>query len=307
MQLPYFECHCHSNNSLLDGLDTPWDLVKRAKEIGLEGLTITDHGTLSAHREMLKAGIEQDFKIALGLEAYFSGTDDRFDRRAKNKRAEGEDVYNHLIIIAKNDKGLRNLQTMQSKAWTESYYNKPMIDFNLLSEYGDELIVTSACVSGLVSRALINGDQEKAEGWATRFKDRFAGDFYIEIQEHNNDIMPESAGLNEKLLDVADRLDIKPIMTCDAHFAREEDRWIEDALLILNTGVKKDPGADLSKANKMDFLDRYNYLYPGRTMSFQDIDVYLQNGQTLHDKMVKRGIDRTDIYTNTVEILEKIG
>jgi DNA polymerase-3 subunit alpha len=303
MDIPYFEVHCHSEHSLLDGLNTPEELVVQAKEIGIAGLSITDHGTLSSHREMLKAGIKHDYPVVLGVEAYFSGTNDRFDRRKKEARKDGESVYNHIILLAKNDKGLQNIQRIQSLAWTESYYNKPIIDFELLSEYGDDIIISSACVSGVFAKALQNNDFEKAEAHAMMFKDRFGGDFYAEVQEHNDDI---SAGLNDKIFSLADKLGIKPIITSDTHFAREEDRWIEDALLILNTGVKKDAGASLTKANKMDFMDRYNYLYPDRTMTFEHIDVYLQNGQTLHDKMLARGVERTDIYSNTMEILGKI-
>lgn len=288
----------------MDGLDSPRTLVKHAKEIGLAGLSITDHGSLAGHREMLKAGIEEDFPVALGVEAYFSGTDDRFDRRSKAKRQEGEDVYNHLILIAKNDNGLQNLNRLMSKAWTESYYNKPMIDFNLLSDYGDDIVVSSACVSGLVARNLINDNEEKAVYWASRFRDRFGEDYYIELQDHNDDISP---GLNHKLLKLADDLGIKPIITTDTHFAREEDRWIEDALLILNTNPKKAADIDYSKLATLDFMEKYNYLYPERSMTFEKIDVFLQTGQTLHQKMQTQGIDRTDIYTNTIEILSKLG
>lgn len=672
--------------SPLDGLDSPDTLVKRAKEIGLNGLAITDHGTLAGHRDMFKAGVENEFPILLGLEAYFSGSNDRFDRRSKAKRQEGEDVYNHLIIIAKNDTGLRNLQAISSASWTESFYNKPLClmpgqeiitstgtkniediqvgdvvmthkgrfrkvtrtyendydgemigiklnfrynritwmtpehpvlirsrdgsldwvqakdiksgrskgqrsnaahwfswvclpkqkneqiieeididkftewrpsnsdkgnwekvnvrktiknsmhyrtaerywkldydmgrlfglylaegfssnsclsfafhedeveyhefvinklktlfpkssigkrtypnrpeykgvtvylesmiatqifsnlmgngsvnkhapdflfeapedfqrgvfegclegdgalgrndtaipftqtsetlywqmrmlgakfrndfsnlvigkknkehhskqyrtvfsklsedsyrnvkfdenfvykpvsslekkhyngkvynieveedhsyisdfsmhncDMEILEDNKEGLIITSACVSGLVAKALREKDPERAERWALDFKRVFADDFYIELQDHNDDIEP---GLNEALLNLADKLNIKPIITTDTHFAKPEDRWIEDALLILNTNPGKAKDFDLSHAHKLEFMDMYNYLYPNRTMSFQDIDVFLQNGETLYQKMCKRGITRTDIYSNTLEIMEKLG
>lgn len=301
--MDFFDCHAHSMYSPLDGLDTPDTMVERAKEIGLAGLTITDHGVCSSHRDMLRAGIKHDLPIALGLEGYFSGTDDRFDRRSKAKRQEGEGVYNHIIIIAKNDNGLKNLYAMQERAYMESFYQKSIIDFDLLSEYGEDLIISSACVSGLIARNLIDGNDEKALNWALRFKERFADDFYLELQSHNNDISP---GLNEKILKIADDNNIKPIITTDTHFAKEEDKWIEDALLILNTKPKKNPNFDQTRMEKMDIMEKYNYIYPERQMTFEKINLFLQNHETLSEEMKRRGIPRQDIFTNTLEILEKI-
>lgn len=253
---------------------------------------------------MLKAGIEHDFPIILGCEIYMSGTDDRFDRRSKAKRQDGEDIYNHLIVIAKNDDGLKNLQRMMAEAWTESYYHKPICDFELLSKYGDGLIVSSACVSGLIAKNLINGNPGKAMWWAKRFKDRFGDDFYIELQTHSDDFSP---WLNQRLLNLAGYLGIKPIITTDTHFAREEDKWIEDALLILNTKPKKIGEVDYDHMAGLDFMEKYNYLYPNRSMSFEKIDLFLQSGLTLHQQILKRGIDRPDMFVNTLEILDKLG
>ena len=300
----FFDCHCHSSYSLLDGLNSPEELVVRGKEIGLDGLNLTDHGTLAGHRDMLRAGIKHDFPIALGVEAYFSGSNDRFNRMSKAKRQDGEDVYNHLILIAKNDNGLQNIQRIQAAGWTESFYQKCIIDMDLLEQFREDIIITSACVSGLVAKNIVNGELEKSINWALEFKRVFNDDFYIEIQDHNNDI---SEGLNEALLGVADQCGIKPIITTDTHFADPADRWIEDAMLIINTNPKKNPDIEMSKMEKMDFMEKYNYLYPERTMTFEHIDLYLQNGVTLFDKMKKRGIDREDIYANTIEIMEKIG
>lgn len=302
--MDFFDMHCHSFYSPMDGLDSPDTLVKRGKEIGLAGLSITDHGVCSSHREMLKAGIENDFKIALGLEGYFSGSDDRFDRRSKAKRQDGDSVYNHIIIIAKNDNGLKNLYAMQEKAYMESFYQKSIIDFELLSEYGDDLIISSACVSGLIARNLINDNEEKAIYWARRFKDRFEGDFYIELQSHNDDI---SAGLNQKLLDLADTQGIKSIISTDTHFANPEDKWIEDALLILNTNPKKNPEFDYTKMEKMSIMEKYNYIYPDRQMTFEKINVFLQNYETLNEEMLRRGYNRPDLFSNTIEVADKIG
>lgn len=301
--MSFFDCHVHSYYSPLDALNSPTELVLKSKEIGLEGFVLTDHGVMQGHRELIRAGKEHGVNIGCGIEAYFSGSDDRFDRRAKAKRQEGESIYNHIILIAKNDNGLKNLYAMQEKAFMESFYQKPQIDFELLAEYGDDIIVSSACVSGLVSKAFINNDHDKAYSWANRFKERFADDWYIELQVHNNDIFP---GLNEMLLKLADDLSIKPILTTDTHFADEKDRWIEDALLILNTNPKKNPEFEYSKMESMSLMEKFNFMYPDRQMTFEKIDVFLQSYETLHQEMSRRGIDRKDIFENTLEIAEKI-
>lgn len=305
--MEFFDCHCHSHYSPLDGLDSPDVLVKRAKELGLIGLSITDHGTLSSHREMLIAGIENDFPIALGVEAYLSTSNDRFDRRDKAKRSDGNGIYHHLILLAKNDNGLKNLQRIMSRAWSESFNRYPIIDLKLLGDNKDDLIVTTACVSGPISKNFQLGNYDKAIWWADKLQDMFKDDLYIELQTHNNDIV---AGLNEYLLKVADDRSIKPIITTDTHFAREEDRWIEDALLILNTGITPQFGDGKSRDDSMkieDFMERYNYLYPGRTMSFEHANVFLQSGLELNNKMLNTGIDRPELIHNTMEIAEKIG
>lgn len=308
--MEFFDIHCHSEYSPLDGLDKPETLVLRGKEIGLSGLAITDHGTLASHRDMLKAGIRHDFKIALGCEVYLSTTNDRFDKRSNvvRKKAGELSIYHHLILVAKNDRGLRNLQIIMSKAWNESYVEKwPIVDFELIAEYGDDLIISSACVSGPIAQHLALGNVEKADEWAKLFVERFGDDFYIENQVHNNSI---HEGLTEKLLGFADDRNIKSIITTDTHFAREEDKWIEDALLILNTynNAKKNSPKTIDREylNELDFLAKYNYLYPGRPLTFEHIDVFLQTGGDLYAKFMRQGIDRPDLFANTIEILDKI-
>ena len=301
--IEYAEIHLHTERSVLDGFSTPKEYCKRANELGIKELAITDHSTMAGHDDMLDACEEHGIKAILGVEAHISPTD-RFDKQSKAKRQDGEDSYNHIILLAKNDNGLLNLHKIEEAAWSEGFYGKPRCDFELLDMYGDDLIITSACVSGLIARNIMNGKPERAEDWIAQFKDRFGDDFYVEVQEHNEQIQ---AGLNHKLLELADRFEVKSIITSDCHFHSEEVRWIEEAMLILNTNPKKNPDIDMSKLEKMEIMEKFNYLYPERQMSFEHIDVYLQSGQTLHDKMVAQGITRTDIFSNTIEIAAKVG
>lgn len=296
----YTELHLHDHFSTLDGKDTPEDYMKRAKELGMTHLAQTNHGTLSGHRAFQRAAKEAGIVPILGVEAYISGTD-RFDRRSKAKRTDGTNVYNHLIILAQDETGLQTLNTLNEKAWLEGFYNKPRIDFELLEEHNEGLIVTSGCMSGLIPKALEVGDMDLAMRLASKFKSILPGRFYIEIQGHND------PALNEGLLRIADAMHIPPVVTSDCHYARKEDLWIEEAMLILSTNPKANFGADIPKSQKMDMLERFNYLYPDRTMSFEKIEIYLKNAEEHKAQLAMQGVDRDDVYANTMVIADSIG
>lgn len=296
--MTYFPVHCHTYYSALDGVPSPTEYFERAKEIGVDGYCITDHGTTMGHRDALRAANETGMKIGLGIEAYH--TEDMYDRRSKAKRSDGTDVYNHLTIVAKNDSGLANLNYINKLAWSEGFYSKPRIGKDLVFENAEGLLVTSGCMSGMVARALINDAPERAESLAREHKDALGDDYYIEVMATN------SEALNRGLLNLADNLGIKPIMTSDCHYARPEDLDITETMLILSTSPKKNFKADLSKAQKMDFLDRLNYLYPKRKMTFQEIEVYMRSFDEEQALFRKQGIERLDIYENTIEFKNKI-
>lgn len=302
--IDYVELHLHSHFSLLDGLSTADEYCKRAKEIGIDTLAITDHSTCAGHRDFLKACTNNGIKGLLGVELHFAA--DRFDRRDKAKRQEGEDseLYYHLIAIAKNDNGLKNLYEMERKAWTESFYYKPLVDLQLLSEHSEDLIITSACVSGPVARNLMNNKYDYAVEWLHKFKDIFGDDFYMELQSHNHDISPF---LNHRLLAVADKYNVKSLTTRDCHHADPKDLWLQEALLIMNTNPKKNDDVDFSVMADMELMEKFNYLYPGRKMTFQNAEVCLQPAEYTHQQFLDQGIDRLDLFTNTREVADKIG
>jgi DNA polymerase-3 subunit alpha len=283
----------------MDGLNSPAELMKAAKDLGHTGIAITDHGTLSSHRDMQIAAQELGLKPILGLEAYISPTD-RFDKSSKTDKTV--QAYNHIILLAKNENGLKNLNILSEIAWTEGYYHKPRIDREVLSQYGDDLVVLSGCMNGLISKAIERDEIKEARMLAEWFKNRFNDDFYMEIQPHN------PVELNKKLLELADEFKIKPVITGDCHYARKEDRAVEEAMLILSTSPKINREADFEKSRKMtDVFERFNYLYPDRRISFQDIDVYITSKEELEEHMGSQGITRKDIYSNSYEIEKKIG
>jgi len=284
----------------MDGLNTPHELLEAAQKVGQTSLAITDHGTLSSHRDMQIAAKKLGIKPILGLEAYISATD-RFDKRAVSKREDNTSLYNHIILLAKNDDGLKNLQKLSQIAWTEGYYHKPRIDMECLFEFGDGIIVVSGCMNGLISKAIERGETDKARDYVKNFKNRFGDDFYIEVQAHN----PES--LNTALLNLADEFGVKPVATGDCHFAKKEERDLEELLLILSTKPNQNKEADYASSRQhSNIIDRFDYIYPDRPISFADINVYIQSYDEIVSDFEKAGITRKDIYESSVEISNKV-
>jgi len=296
--MSFTHLHVHSYYSLMDGLNSPKELCQAALDAGQTAIAITDHGTLSSHRDMQIAAKELGIKPILGVEAYISPTD-RFDRSSKTDKSI--QAYNHIILLAKNKKGLENINILQELAWNEGFYHKPRIDREVLKEYAEGIIVLSGCLNGIVSKAIEKGDFSEAKLLLQDFKKTFSEDFYVEVQSHN----PKE--INSKLLELADELKIKAVATGDAHFAKEEDRILEEALLILSTSPKFDKDADFDMSRNMkDMLDRFNYLYPDRRISFQDYNLFIQSRSEIEADFNKAGISRTDIYENTMEIADKV-
>ena len=296
--MSFTHLHVHSYYSLMDGLNSPAELAQAAKDAGQTALAITDHGTLASHRDMQLACKEIGIKPILGVEAYISPTD-RFDRSSKTDKSI--QAYNHIILLAKNKKGLENINILQEIAWNEGFYHKPRIDREVLKQYAEGIIVLSGCLNGLIGKALERKEFAEAKMALEDFKKIFGKDFYIEVQSHN----PKE--INDKLLELADELNIKPVATGDAHFAKGEDKVLEEAMLILSTSPKADKEADFDMSRQMpNMLDRFNYLYPDRRISFQDMNLFIQSREEIESDFTKTGILRKDIYDNTMEIAHKI-
>ena len=282
----------------MDGLNSPAELAQAAKDAGQVALAVTDHGTLASHREMQIACKEIGIKPILGVEAYLSPTD-RFDRSSKTDKSI--QAYNHIILLAKNKKGLENINILQELAWNEGFYHKPRIDREILKEYAEGIIVLSGCLNGIVSKCIERQEFSEAKLLLKDFKQTFGEDFYIEVQSHN----PEE--INSKLLEFADELKIKAVATGDAHFAKGEDKVLEEAMLILSTNPKSDKEADFDMSRQMkNMMDRFNYLYPDRKISFEDYNLFIQTREEIEADFKKAGINRTDIFDNTMEIASKI-
>jgi DNA polymerase III subunit alpha len=297
----YVGLHVHTHYSLFDGIALPQEYVDRASELGMKALAITDHGSLSGHREMYRAAKAKGIKPILGVEGYM--TEDRFDMRDPSDRSGPLDlVYNHIVLLAKNQKGLENLNKLNEIAWTEGFYKKPRIDFEVLEKYKEGIIVTSACPSGVIAKAIENGEIAVAKEKIEWFKRVFGDDYYIELMPHN---APE---INKQLLELADEYNIKPVVTPDCHHSDVGQKEIQEIKLILNTysnKVQKD--VTYTKSTRYESLkDRLNYLYGERDITFDNFDIHLLSYEEIKSAMQAQGIDREDIYENTIEVADKV-
>lgn len=204
--------HVHTKYSLLDGMIKIEEIADKLKSIGQNTIAITEHGNLYSSVEAYSELNKQGIKVINGCEVYIC--DDVNEKSKDNK-------YYHLILLCKNEEGRINLQKLVSESTRYKYYGKPRIDFNMLKQYHNGLICMSACMAGEVSKAINNDDIKLAEEIAIKYQQLFKDDYYIEYQAHENE---EQQKLNAKLILLANKLKIKYVVTCDAHYLNKEDQ-----------------------------------------------------------------------------------
>lgn len=225
----FVHLHIHSEFSLLDGANRIKDLPVRAKELGMDSIAITDHGVMFGAIDFYKACKKEGVKPIIGCEVYVA------PRSRTDKQPGIDNHYYHLILLAKNNEGYKNLSKLVSLSFVDGYYYKPRIDREILEKYHKGLICLSACLAGEVNQALLSGQNEKAEQVALWHKKVFGDDYYIEIQ--NNGIK-EQVLANQKLVQLARKLDIPLVATNDAHYLKREDAYNHEVLLCIQTGKR---------------------------------------------------------------------
>ena len=285
----------------MDGVATPEEYVNRAVELGMQAIAITDHGTLSGHRELHRIAKANGIKPILGVEGYM--TTSMADKRAKADRPDPLDQnYHHIVLLAKNQQGLENLNKINELAWTDGFFSKPRFDFETLAKYKEGIIVTSACLSGWIAKAVELGELATAKKHIQWFKKEFGDDYYIEVMPHNP---PE---VNKGIIELADAAKVKIVVTPDCHHSDTSQKEVQELMLLLNTHAKlqKDVTYDKSKKHE-SFMDRLDYLYGAdRMMSFNKFDIHLLSYDEMKDAMLKQGIDREDMFVSTNEIADKV-
>ena len=299
--MKYAGLHVHTHYSLFDGIATPEEYLSRAVDLKMPALAITDHGTLSGHREFYRTAKSKGIKPILGLEGYMCA--DISDTRDKSEREGQQDlVYNHIVLLAKNQIGLENLNKISELSWTDGFFKKPRFDFEILEKYREGIIVTSACPSSVIVKALEENEFAIAKKHIKWFKNNFGNDYYIEVMPHNT---PE---INKSLIELADEFDIKVVVTPDCHHSDTSQKEIQEFKLLMNTHGKVNKEATYEKSKKKtSMMQRLDYLYgEDRQITFNKFDIHLLSYDEIKLAMEKQGIDRPDIYSNTLLLADTV-
>lgn len=244
---PFVHLHVHSEYSLLDGAARITrgkrnPLLEACVEKGMPGCALTDHGNMFGVYTFFKAAKKAGIKPIIGCEFY----------TCEDMRKQNSSERCHLVLLAKNTQGYRNLVKMDSLAYTEGFYYKPRIDLELLKQHTEGVICLSACLSGKIPSLLLAGDYEGAKAYAIAMRDLFdEGDFYIEIQDHG---IPEQRRINPLLVKLAKEIGVKVVATNDVHYIERQDAEMQDVLLCIQTGKK------LEDENRMKFDSDQFYL-----------------------------------------------
>ena len=272
--MSFVHLHCHSEYSLLDGANRIDDLIARALEFEQPALAITDHGNLHAAWEFQEKARKQKIKPIIGMEAYVAPG----DRRQRGKLQATDRNYYHLVLLARDLQGYKNLVKLSSLGYTEGFYGKPRIDRELLAMYSEGIIVSSACMAGEVAQHLLADRTDEARKAAEWYADVFRDRYYLEVQAHE---AGEQQLLNAKVFDLAARMNLPVIATNDAHFLKAEDHDAHDVLLCI--GLKKDRLDD----NRMHY----------------DRGLYFKSAPEMREHFGAR----PDVLENTLKIADEAG
>jgi DNA polymerase III subunit alpha len=255
----FVHLHTHSEFSLLDGANRLTDLVRRALHYEMPALALTDHGCMYGAWTFQKTARKNGLKPIIGMEAYVAPG----DRRDRTRGGQGERAYYHLVLLARDREGYRNLVKLSSLGYTEGFYHKPRVDREILEEYSDGLIVTSACMAGEVARHLTEGREEDARAAAEWYSNVFRDRYYLEVQGHGTEGQAE---LNEKVFRLAEELGLPVVATNDAHFLEEGDHEAHDTLLCIGLGKDKSDPDRMRYDDGLYFKgpDEMREAFPGR-------------------------------------------
>lgn len=274
---PFAHLHCHSHYSLLDGASPIDKLVKRAADLGMNSLALTDHGNLHGALEFYQKAKNAGVNPIIGYEAYVAPG----SRKTKTADGNHEGTY-HLTLLAQNKTGFQNLLRMASSAYLEGFYRKPRIDRELLEHHNEGIVCLSGCVSGEFSRAILQGkgnvesELDKAMDVANWFHKLFGDRYFIEIQNNNLEIQQQAM---EGAVDVARKMGLPLVATSDAHYVNREDAEAQDVLLCINTGKFR------TDTNRMRMEGDEFYLRGPEEMyeSFPGLDEAVKQSQLIAD------------------------
>lgn len=268
--MKFTHLHVHSHYSLLDGLPKIDELISHVKKLGMDSVAITDHGALYGVIEFYKKARAAGIKPIIGVEAYVVNGDMR------EKQAANTEKYYHLIILAKNQTGYKNLIKINTLGHLEGFYYKPRVDKNALRQYRDGLIALSGCLTGEVPRSILSGNMNRAKDVAREYQDIFGTEnYYLELQYHPN--LKEQQKVNDGLKEISRDLGIPLVATHDVHYLKKEDAEAQDVLMAVQTGnkVAEDDRLTLKE-------DDFSLRSPGEMHEFfKDTPEAMENTQTI--------------------------
>ena len=251
--MAFCHLHTHTEYSLLDGSNKIKEYVARVKELGMNSTAITDHGNMYGVVEFYKTAKANDINPIIGCEVYVA-PNSRFDRELSH----GDDRYYHLILLAENNTGYANLMKIVSKGFTEGFYYKPRVDYEVLEKYHEGVIALSACLAGAVATRLRQGLYDEAKKEALRLSEIFGKDhFYLELQDHG---IADQQTVNQGLIRMSQETGLELVATNDVHYIMEEDAEAHDILLCIQTQKK------VSDEDRMRYEGGQFYLKSGEEM-----------------------------------------
>ncbi|MEP7347833.1 MAG: DNA polymerase III subunit alpha, partial [Gemmatimonadaceae bacterium] len=272
--MSFVHLHCHSEYSLLDGANRIDGLIARALELEQPALAITDHGNLHGAWEFQEKAKKAGLRPIIGIEAYVAPG----DRRTKGRPSANAKPYYHLVLLAQNQTGYKNLIKLSSLAYTEGFYTRPRMDRELLEKYSEGIVVSSACLAGEIATHLMQNRPDEARAAANWYAEHFPGRYYLEVQAHDS---PGQQELNTKVFKLAEELGLPVVATNDSHFLTAADHDAHDVLLCI--GLAKD----------RDDRDRMRY----------DGGLYFKSSQ----EIAARFPGRPDVLENTLRIADECG
>ena len=271
--MSFVHLHCHSEYSLLDGANRIDDLIAKAQEFEQPALAITDHGNLHGAWEFQEKAKKAGLKPIIGMEAYVAPGDRRARDRVGGDRGK---PYYHLILLAQNTVGYRNLVKLSSLAYTEGFYAKPRVDRELLAKYNEGIVVSSACMAGEIAHHLLSDEYDQARAAASWYADVFRDRYYLEVQAHDSE---NQDTLNRRVFQLSEELNLPVLATNDAHFLTRDDHNAHDILLCIGLGK------DFSDTNRMHY----------------DEGLYFKSAPEIADAFP----GRKDVLENTLRIAEE--
>ncbi|MBA3895524.1 MAG: DNA polymerase III subunit alpha, partial [Gemmatimonadales bacterium] len=271
--MPFVHLHTHSEYSLLDGANRIPDLVAHVKRLGMDSLAVTDHGNMHAAWSFYEEAKAQQIRPILGFEAYLAYG----PRQAREKPSWAPAAYSHLVLLARNRAGYKNLVRLTSIGFTEGFYRRPRIDKDVLAAHAEGIVCLAACLSGEVAHHLRHGRYEEARTSAEWFARAFGPDgFWLEIQQHG---IAEERVVAEGMLRLGQELGLGVVATNDAHYLRREDAEAHDVLLAIGTG------SDLDDPKRFRFTGQESYVKSEKEMRalFPDQAEAVANTQRVAD------------------------